>query len=329
MKSLLHPFFFGTVLNNNKVLNTGWTLFRLHVGLSIAIHAGMPKLPMSDWFVQQVSDLGFRFPSPQVWAYAATWGEIVGGFLIAVGLLTRFAAAQLVFQFFIVSFIWYDKPEPVTGMYFQQLLFWAFVLITVVGGGRYSVDYWLSKRGVLNFPKRTIPAIAAMLLLCSSTTTFGQDKLKNEANQLLITTPKNDLKQYTGSWSGTLTYLDYSSQRTITIKATVEVKQEASDSNNIMLAYDYPNEPGHEEKEIIEIRGNQFFIEGQQVIMEKDSGGNSLQFVVEKEGMDNNRRATVRRTFYFSRNAFSIKKEVRHDGAQIFFVRHEYKMLRH
>ena len=44
MKQLLHQFFFDTSLNDNKVLNAGWLLFRLHIGLSIAMHAGWPKM---------------------------------------------------------------------------------------------------------------------------------------------------------------------------------------------------------------------------------------------------------------------------------------------
>lgn len=65
---------------------------------------------------------------------------------MALGLLTRLSAAQLAFQFFVVAFLWYESPEPLVGMYYQQLLFWAFVLATAVGGGRYSLDSWLMRK---------------------------------------------------------------------------------------------------------------------------------------------------------------------------------------
>jgi hypothetical protein len=52
----------------------------------------------------------------------------------------------LAFQFFVVSFIWYDDPAPMVGMYYQQLLFWGFVLIAVGGSGNYAADQWFMNR---------------------------------------------------------------------------------------------------------------------------------------------------------------------------------------
>ena len=128
MKQKMQQFLMGSSLPNSTTLNIGWLLFRLHIGLSIAIHAGWPKmntLAAPGWFNDQVAGLGFTFPSPAFWATLASWGEFVGGLCIALGFLTRFNALQLAFQFFVISFLWYDKPEPLTGMYFQQTLFWA------------------------------------------------------------------------------------------------------------------------------------------------------------------------------------------------------------
>ena len=139
----------GSALPKDTLLNTGWLLFRLHIGLSIAIHAGWPKmntLAAPGWFNDQVADLGFSFPSPAFWATLASWGELVGGIGIALGLLTRFNAFQLAFQFFVISFLWYDKPEPLTGLYFQQTLFWGYVLTVFGGSGRFSFDQLLLNR---------------------------------------------------------------------------------------------------------------------------------------------------------------------------------------
>ncbi|WP_046245701.1 DoxX family protein [Hymenobacter terrenus] len=80
-----------------------------------------------------------------MWAWLAAWGEFGGGVMLIVGLGTRWAAAQLTFQFFVISFLWYDKPEFFTGMYVQQEMFWSFVLLAT-GAGRWSVDGWLRDR---------------------------------------------------------------------------------------------------------------------------------------------------------------------------------------
>lgn len=143
-----------------------WLLLRLHVGLSIAIGAGYSKLSMPEWFTQQVGNIGFTFPSSFFWAWLAVWGEFMGGLLIAFGLLTRLAAFQLTFQFFVISFIWYEAPEPITGMYYQQLFFWVFVLITVVGGGKFSLDAFIVKR--LNLKKVPVVLVATLLVLLSN-----------------------------------------------------------------------------------------------------------------------------------------------------------------
>jgi len=149
MKKTMHHFLFGTSLNDNRILNLGWLLFRLHLGISIAIHAGWPKmnsLAAPGWFNDQVAGLGFSFPSPAFWATLASWGEFIGGIGIALGLLTRFNALQLSFQFFVIAFLWYDNPEPLSGMYFQNTLFMGFLLLLFAGGGRYSLDHLIINR---------------------------------------------------------------------------------------------------------------------------------------------------------------------------------------
>lgn len=148
---------------SSRGADAAWLLFRLHLGLSIAIGAGWSKLVglytateaakltagaavgPPDWFVQQVAGLGFTLPSAYFWAALAVWGEFAGGLLVALGLGTRLAAFQLAVQFLVIAFFWYDKPEPLIGMYYQQLLFWAFVLVAGVGAGRYSADYRIWK----------------------------------------------------------------------------------------------------------------------------------------------------------------------------------------
>lgn len=168
MKKSVQQFLFGSSLGNDAVLNTGWLLFRLHLGLSIAIHAGWPKmytLSAPGWFNDQVAGLGFSFPSPAFWATLASWGEFVGGICIALGLLTRFSALQLAFQFFVISFMWYEKPEPLTGMYFQQTLFFGFVLALFAGGGRFSLDNMITGRKSIPKTPAVKTAMAAAFLL--------------------------------------------------------------------------------------------------------------------------------------------------------------------
>jgi uncharacterized membrane protein YphA (DoxX/SURF4 family) len=174
MKKKLQSFLFSNSLNDNIVIHIGWLLFRLHIGLSLAIHAGLPKMQEGlapDWFIKQVGELGFTFPTPGFWATLASWGEFVGGLFVAVGLLSRFMGLQLVFQFFVISFLWYDSPEPLTGMYFQQTLFWGYALVVFLGGGKYSLDALINKKYILNKIPLIKPVIAVIILLTGSVST--------------------------------------------------------------------------------------------------------------------------------------------------------------
>jgi uncharacterized membrane protein YphA (DoxX/SURF4 family) len=171
MKQRLQNFLFGSSVGNNKLFNAAWLFFRLHIGLSMAIHAGFPKIETGvapAWFVDQVQELGFTFISPSFWATISAYGEFIGGLLIAIGLFTRIAALQLAFQFFVISFIWYSKPEPLTGMYFQQLYFWCYIILVFSGSGLYSIDQLIKNRKIRTFhfaPAATIASVAVLLFL--------------------------------------------------------------------------------------------------------------------------------------------------------------------
>jgi uncharacterized membrane protein YphA (DoxX/SURF4 family) len=162
MKKIL-SFFTGTINSNEIYIEIIYLLFRIHVGFTIAFGAGLSKVfhkidekgtddwtnlafGVPEWFVKQVGEIGFTFPNPTFWAYAATYGEFIGGLCIIFGIFTRFSALQLAFQFFVISYIWYDNPEFITGMYFQQLYFFCFILILGFGSGKLSLDYIINKK---------------------------------------------------------------------------------------------------------------------------------------------------------------------------------------
>lgn len=187
MKNNIRQFLFGTSLGENKTLNAVWLLVRIHLGVSLALHAGLPKMKdgmAPDWFVKQVGEIGFTFISPAFWATLASWGEFIGGICLALGFLTRFSALQLAFQFFVISFIWYDSPEPLSGMYFQQTLFWGYVLAAFAGGGKYSVDKLISNRKKIMAPAAGKAALVSALL-CITTILQAQKGPLNGSGKIV------------------------------------------------------------------------------------------------------------------------------------------------
>ncbi len=312
----------GSSLPNDTLLNTGWLLFRLHIGLSMAIHAGWPKmntLAAPGWFNEQVAGIGFTFPSPAFWATLASWGEFAGGICIALGLFTRFNALQLSFQFFVISFIWYDQPEPLTGMYFQQTLFWAYVITVFAGSGRFSIDHLLLNRKNTRLNARLKTAVAAIVVI----TLFTNPVLAQPGNEEIKATI-SDFKQLSGNWKGSLTYLDYSRNEPVTIPANTLFEM-VSDSSFDQFIY-YTGEPHKNADSRYTIRQNGTWLNEMKLVERNEQNG-VLILVFEHRGPDgnDNRMATMQRIMQLSRHELVITKKVKYEGEDTFIQRHQYR----
>ncbi len=313
MKSAISNFLWGNSLPAGKSLNILYLLFRLHAGLSLALGAGWPKMKAGmapDWFTEQVAGLGFTFPSPVFWATVASWGEAVGGLCVAIGLLTRFSAVQLAFQFFIIAFVWLKESQPLIGMHYQQLLFWSYVLIAGVGSGRYSVDYFVGHGGLPSFAVRRAGIALMMVLLLGggiaiAASLKGQDAAYKGAN---VFAP------YAGTWEGTLTYTDYGTGKEVAIPAQVVLTPVAGTADAATVACSFPGEPGKEYTDELRFAG-------------KEARADSvLQWVSQQSGYDDGKLATIRETFRFSATHIQVRKEVSFDGLSGFFTRNIYDL---
>ena len=315
----------GNNLPKDTLLNTGWLLFRLHIGLSIAIHAGWPKmntLAAPGWFNEQVAGLGYTFPSPAFWATLASWGEFMGGIGIALGLLTRFNAFQLAFQFFVISFIWYDKPEPLTGMYFQQTLFWAYVLTVFAGSGRFSIDHLLLNRRKVITHTPIKPVVAAILVIV-----LFVNPVQAQTTTPNFKTTISDFKSLAGKWKGQLTYLDYNSNKPVSIPANTLFEM-VSDSSFDQFIY-YTDEPHKNADSRYTIRENGRALNEMKLVERKEEKG-KLLLVFEYRGPDgnDNRMATMQRIMELTGNELKITKMVKYDGEGKFIQRHQYYFIR-
>jgi putative oxidoreductase len=153
-------------------VNREWTrdvaLFALRLcGIGLALH-GWPKVVAlstegaAAGFVAGVGRLGF--PAPLLFAWAAATAELAGGVLVAIGLFTRSAAALAAVTMAVAAFlrhrlaqqvlVWLGvidvAPETVKGWGDPELAAVycaAFVALTLMGGGRFSLDRSLRRSG--------------------------------------------------------------------------------------------------------------------------------------------------------------------------------------
>jgi len=164
---------------------------------------------------------------------------------------------------------------------------------------------------------------ALILALLLGSQIFGSVSL-NEAR-----IKRDDLQILTGTqWSGTLTYLDYRSKKKVSIPANLNVMPNVEDKWSWVFQYVYPDEPKANSREIVRLSKDGSSLNGEVVLERTSLPDNSVRFVTEKKGTDNDRSAVIRFTYLLNAKSFSIRKEVRYEDEDQFFERNSFDWKR-
>ena len=127
----------------NHRADIGILILRVLGGLGIAYH-GYGKIfgGKMAGFTEGVAGMGF--PVPEVFAWAAALSEFAGGLMLAVGLLTPFAALAVFLTMSVAAFIAHSSdPFKVKEM---ALAYWTISgALICLGGGKFSLDAKLKK----------------------------------------------------------------------------------------------------------------------------------------------------------------------------------------
>lgn len=132
----LRSFLLGNTTNSRST-DLGLLLLRVFTGLALALAHGRGKFPPSERFIDGVARMGF--PLPEVFAWGAAGSELIGGTLLALGLLTRPSAALIAFTMGTAAFIRH-APDPFSGKEKALLFGLVALLFVLAGAGRYSID---------------------------------------------------------------------------------------------------------------------------------------------------------------------------------------------
>lgn len=144
----------------------GLLVLRL-AGIGLALAHGWPKAARfvsgeGEQFFQGVERMGF--PSPVAFGWAAAIAELVGGFFIALGLLTRVASFFAAFTMATAAFLRHrlaqqslaffgltEIPEDVLESWGDPeraaVYLLVFLALIFLGGGRFSLDRLLRRGG--------------------------------------------------------------------------------------------------------------------------------------------------------------------------------------
>lgn len=139
----------------------------------------------------------------------------------------------------------------------------------------------------------------------------------------------DDLRRLTGArWTGTLTYLDYRSNKPVSIPSNLKVMQTEGDAGAWVFEYEYPEEPKANGRQTLKISDDGTVFDGEQVVERTGLDGGGFRLVTVKRGRDNEKDALFRFTYTLEGSTFTIKKEVRAEGAAEYFERNRYSWKR-
>jgi hypothetical protein len=138
-----------------------------------------------------------------------------------------------------------------------------------------------------------------------------------------------DFELASGSWTGSLTYLDYSTGKPFTMPADLEMKR-ISGSNAFLVSNIYPNEKSANGKDTLRITDDGVFINKAKVSTRRVWPDGTIDIVTEETGKDGNdgKMALFRHTYTIGKTTFSKRKEVQFEGTTTWILRHEYSYKR-
>ncbi|MCT4623613.1 MAG: hypothetical protein N4A46_08325 [Schleiferiaceae bacterium] len=137
----------------------------------------------------------------------------------------------------------------------------------------------------------------------------------------------NDLANLLGNWEGTLTYIDYTSNKPYTMPANLIVEQ-GKNENEFKLQQIYPNEPKANSKGKITISKDGSQIDKAKILSLEKNKDDSIEIVTQSKGKDDNKEAMIRLTYFLSSNTLTMKKEVRFENSSVWIKRNEYSYSR-
>lgn len=130
-------------MENNKLSNYGYTLFRVGIPALMLLH-GTHKLEklMAGGEIKFMDFLGLGMKTSLM---LAVIGELVAPLFLIVGFKTRWASVPAIITMFVAAFVAH-AGEPIDEREHSLVYLVAFIAIALIGSGTHSVDAWLQKR---------------------------------------------------------------------------------------------------------------------------------------------------------------------------------------
>lgn len=167
----------------------------------------------------------------------------------------------------------------------------------------------------IQVPKMKKLTLLALSLMGSIVTVLGQTTIN----------PRH-LKPIIGSWTGTLTYLDYTSGKPFSMPADLTIAP-AQDRNQFQCSNAFPQEAEANWTDTLVLSPDRKILDGEAIQSKRRNPDGNLEIITEGDGLDGNdqKPARFRHTYIIGKEVFLKRKEVRFAGDDKWIMRHEYK----
>lgn len=165
---------------------------------------------------------------------------------------------------------------------------------------------------------RIVGPLLFILAICVSTIAAAQ-------------TPQISIKDFEtlkGNWKGTLRYLDYGSNKQVTIPANLLVA--INGAHEFSLSVYYTQEPDHNAVDKYGIKDSGTLLNEERVVERNVRADGGVVISTEARGTDGNdsKPSLFRYTYTITKNSFTLLKQVKHDGEDQYFERSQYSFTR-
>lgn len=167
-------------------------------------------------------------------------------------------------------------------------------------------------------PAMRLPSL--LLLLCAISATAQ--------SPVLLST---DLAPFHGNWNGELMYIDYTSGAETHIPANLSLAPLGT--NSWSIGFGYAEEPHANEMDTLLLSTDGRELDGFEVDEVMRFASDSVRVVLRATGEDDERPATLRKTWTAGPHTCTLRKEVLllspgSDEPTDYFLRHEYRFMR-
>ena len=129
-------------------------------------------------------------------------------------------------------------------------------------------------------------------------------------------------------WVGTLTYLDYTSKKSVTIDSSLMVGRVGDAPPSWSFGYGYSREPHADSTSTLTLLEDGRVFGDEVVVSRARCADGGLAYTTESRGEDDQRAATFRFEHRLDPRSYSRRKLVRYDGEREYVERHVYRWSR-